>query len=279
MSVSKMVLVVSMLCVFVTAASAQTLRVNADRTTLRDKPSTDGAAVAGLVKGDELTSIEKAGSWYRVRVKSSGVEGFVNALLVDIVGAAAPAAPSPTAPASLPPPAAPVSRPLPTTPPAQAAAPTPAATDRNYFIRVHAGLLTGYGNAGLGFGGGVGMRPFDNEKMEIAVDGLYGRTSQAYLNDSFSTSVLAVSGNFLYNFQTASQKFTPYAGAGLVMSRASVSEAVFGVSYSVSGTYTSLQVLGGIEKPLNDKRAFRAEIRSGFASFGGSLLLLAGLSF
>ena len=61
MSVSKMVLVVSMLCVFVTAASAQTLRVNADRTTLRDKPSTDGAAVASLVKGDELTSIEKAG--------------------------------------------------------------------------------------------------------------------------------------------------------------------------------------------------------------------------
>lgn len=282
MSVRKMVLVVLMVCVSVAAASAQTLRVNADRTTLRDKPSTDGGAVASLVKGDELTVVERAGTWYRVRVRSTGAEGFVNALLVDVVGAAAPAVPAPAAPAPAPPAPPPPTASAPAVPPAQAASTTPASpgADRNYLIRIHAGLLTGYGNAGLGLGGGVGLRPFDNEKMEVTIDALYGRTSQGYLGDNYSTSVLGVSGNFVYNFQPPGQSFTPFAGAGLVMSRASVSsDSLLGYDFSVSGTYTALQLLGGIEKPLNDKRAFRAELRSGFASFGGSLLLLAGLSF
>lgn len=281
MSVSKIVLVLSMLCVFATAASAQSLRVNADRTTLRDKPATDGAAVAGLVKGDELTAIEKSGSWYRVRVKSSGVEGFVNSLLVDVVAGTPSATPAPTAPASPPPPAAAVSRPSPASPPEQIAVAAPAAaggSDRKYFIRLQLGLLTGYGNAGLGFGGAVAMRPFTSDKMEITVDGLYGRTGESVSNVSYGTSVLAISGNFIYNFQT-SQSFTPYAGAGLVVSSASGDASVLGYNYTYFGTTTSLQVLGGIEKPLNDKRAFRVELRSGFASFGSSLMLMGGLSF
>ena len=263
------------------AASAQTLRVSADRTSLRDKPSTDGVAVASLVKGDELSVIERAGSWYRVRVRSTGAEGFVNSLLVDVVsgGVAVSPAPSPTPSSAATPPELPRPTPAPSAAPLQGSSSSAPASDRKHMIRVFGGLLTGYGDMGFAGGGGVGMKPFDNDQMEVAIDGLYGRSSQVYLDDSYSTSVLAFSGNFLYNFQPASQSFSPFAGGGLVISRASIGSSFFGDETLLSGTFTSLQLIGGIEKPLSDRRAFRAEIRTGFASFGGSLLLLGGLSF
>lgn len=71
--------------VSVVAASAQTLRVTADRTNLRDKPATEGKIVAVASKGDELEVLAKSGSWYRARLRSTGAEGYINELVVEIV--------------------------------------------------------------------------------------------------------------------------------------------------------------------------------------------------
>ena len=57
-------------------ASAQTLRVTADRTNVRDKASTDGGIVVAVVKGDELGDDRRHP--YHVRVKATG--SYVNAL-------------------------------------------------------------------------------------------------------------------------------------------------------------------------------------------------------
>src|SRR5262245_59771638 len=104
------------------AASAQTLRVTADRTNLRDKASTDGAIVAALTAGEELEDIDQSGAWYHVRVKSSGRQGYVSSLVVQVVPGTAPAAaPRPAGGAA----AAPAPTPTPT--PAPAPAPAPAA--------------------------------------------------------------------------------------------------------------------------------------------------------
>ena len=109
----KLLLVVLFMSV-AAAASAQTLRVTADRTNLRDKASTDGAIVVALSMGEELEVINQTGTWYHVKVKSSGKEGYVSSLVVQVVpgtasgGGARPAtAPAPTpAPTPAPRPAA-----------------------------------------------------------------------------------------------------------------------------------------------------------------------------
>ena len=85
---------------FAAAASAQTLRVTADRTNVRDKASTDGSIVVAVSKGDELEVLDRSGNWYHVRVKSSGAQGYVNALVVEVAQGAAGAASPATSPAS-----------------------------------------------------------------------------------------------------------------------------------------------------------------------------------
>lgn len=76
-------------CCFIAAmgvnafAQGAVVRVTAERTSLRDKPATDGVAVAALVKGDELELMEESGTWYHVRINASGKEGYVHSLLVE----------------------------------------------------------------------------------------------------------------------------------------------------------------------------------------------------
>jgi len=86
-------------------AAAQSLRVSVDRTSLRDRPATDGAMVVTVEKGVDLQLLERAGAWFRVRVTATGAEGYVHSLMVENVGAAsapaasvAPVAPAPVAP-------------------------------------------------------------------------------------------------------------------------------------------------------------------------------------
>jgi hypothetical protein len=97
------------------AAHAQTLRVTAERTNLRDKPAANGAIVGSVVKGDELSVVDRSGTWYRVRT-ASGQEGYVSSLLVEVVAASA----APTAPAA--------AAAAPSAVPPRAAPPVPAAT-------------------------------------------------------------------------------------------------------------------------------------------------------
>lgn len=94
-------------------AQAATLRVTADRTSLRDKAATDGAVIATVVKDEVLQVLEASGPWFKVKVQSTGREGYVHSLFVERVGAAA-AAPEPVRPA----PAAPAAAaPAPVAPP------------------------------------------------------------------------------------------------------------------------------------------------------------------
>ena len=141
---------------FAAAASAQTVRVTADRTNLRDKASTDGAIVVALSMGDELDVIDQSGTWYHVRVKSSGKEGYVSTLVVQVVPGTAPAA----RPAGATTPA-PAPRPAPTAAPAARAAQTPAAASSGGGEGFGVGYtdvgpvigLGGIAGAGIGFGG------------------------------------------------------------------------------------------------------------------------------
>jgi hypothetical protein len=100
-------------CLFLTSPvfaqggqAPQALVVNADRVNLRDKPSTAGAVVVVLSKGDALEVVETSGTWYRVRVKSSGKTGYVsNSFVQPAAGAPAAATGRAETPAT-PPPAA-----------------------------------------------------------------------------------------------------------------------------------------------------------------------------
>lgn len=277
-------------------ASAQTLRVTADRTNLRDRPATDGAIVAPLAKGDELEVVEKSGTWYRVRVKSTGAQGYVNSLVVEVTQAAAspaPASPPPPPPAPVPPP-----RPAASAQPAAIAkgggSTAAAGGDRNYFIRVFGGLWSGGQTTGAGFGGGVAGRPFGNDQIEVQGDFAYARQGVNQIvvaGDVFQGTditdlgarLFQGSGTLLYNFKLSSQTFTPFAGLGLEYAdeafvftdRYSTRDRDFIQRATVGFSGISLQAVAGIEKPISDKRAFRGELRA----TAHGVLLLGGLSF
>lgn len=267
MGVRKLLLVMSLLAWTVCAADAQTLRVTADRTNLRDKPSTDGAIIGSLVKGDELVVVERAGTWYRVRAKN-GTEGYVSSLLVEVTAAAAatPLSPAP-APAAAPSPVAPPPAPAPVRlPPATtplAAQPTPIQSgqksDRTAFFRAMGGWLTASGESAFGAGVGAGLRPFGNDQVEIAVDGLIFRID--------GESGLTGSGAVLYNFRLPDQSFTPYVGAGVTIAKGG------------GETDGGFHLAAGLEKPISDRYAIRFEARNVFVSRQNVLMLLAGLSF
>jgi hypothetical protein len=284
-------------------ASAQTLRVIADRTNVRDKASTDGAIVVAVSKGDELDALDKTGTWYHVRIRSTGEQGFVSALVVEPVHPATPAAPSAAVAA---PPSAPATQSPPTTPPApatqqpgtQSRAPSPVTSllvgDRNYSIRVFGGLWSGFSTTGFGGGAGFAFRPFSLRELELEVDGGFAHQSLGngyaypYAGGTYGVSstglnLIQGSGNVLYNIKL-NQSFTVFAGGGLEYSHESASSPatvtvpgigvipVAGGSYGFNGL--GFQGIGGIEKPISEKRAVRVELRA-----GNGVLVLGGLSF
>lgn len=154
----RLTLVILLALIVSVPASAQTLRVTAERTNLRDQPSTSGAVVAAVARGDELEVLERAGSWYRVRVRSTGREGYVSSLLVEMVGGAAAApAPAPSA-APAPPPAAEPAAPAP-------AAPAPAPTsDMTDLSQASASASSGSGFQ-IGIKGGWQMATIDIQAL------------------------------------------------------------------------------------------------------------------
>jgi SH3 domain-containing protein len=76
-------LVVFALVAAAPTAQTQTVRVNVDVAPLRVSASTSGRVVATLNRGIELEVLETVGAWYRVRVKTSGVEGYVSNSVVE----------------------------------------------------------------------------------------------------------------------------------------------------------------------------------------------------
>lgn len=100
-------------------AAAQTLRVSASTTNLRAKPAADAPIVATLAQGAELDAIGQDGQWHLVRVRASGVEGYVHNLVVEsVAGGQRPANVAAPAAAQAAPPAPP--RPTPVAAPEQA---------------------------------------------------------------------------------------------------------------------------------------------------------------
>lgn len=146
------------------------------------------------------------------------------------------------------------------------------------------GILTGYGDLGFIVTGGVGgMHLFGPEKVELAVEGFVGRAGSAYLSQNYSTTLFGGSGTVFYNFD--GDTFRPFVGGGLTLTvaRTSVDFDInlpgYEDQFGYTGSSLGLHVAGGVEKPLSDRRAFRMELRSGYYNYGGTLLLLGGLSF
>src|ERR1700682_3089295 len=76
-------------------AQTQTLRVNVGLAPLRVSASTSGRSTATLNRCAELEVFETVGAWYRVRVKTSGVEGYVSNSVVEAVAGLTPASAAP----------------------------------------------------------------------------------------------------------------------------------------------------------------------------------------
>lgn len=246
--------------------SAQTARVTADRAAVRARPASSGAIVATVTATAELDVLEVAGTWLRVRVRATGVEGFIPAAFVQQTEAA-PSSPPGQAPET-----------GQTGAPAAAAVP-PARTGayRGFLVRAFAGLWSAGGGTGLQAGGGFAVTPFSNQVLELAVDAAVVRVSE--------TNSITGSGDVIYNFVLPTQKFTPFAGAGVTFlhtPQQTLVVDVFDSSIEVfvgGGTNVALQLLGGIELPLDDRRALRGELRLQFLPGATSMALLGAVSF
>ncbi len=88
------------LLVAVAPALAAELRVVAAKANVRALAGTTSASVAVLDRGAVVQELFRVGEWYRVRIPSSGIEGYIHQSLVEAVAkgpaAAPPAAPSTT---------------------------------------------------------------------------------------------------------------------------------------------------------------------------------------
>jgi hypothetical protein len=73
-------LVIFLLGLSITAASADNLYVQSDKAMLTATPSFTAAKIATLKKGDELTVIQEQNGWYHVRIE--GESGWIPRLLV-----------------------------------------------------------------------------------------------------------------------------------------------------------------------------------------------------
>jgi hypothetical protein len=101
-------------------------------------------------------------------------------------------------------------------------------------------------------------------------------------NVSGSGNAYVFSGNYLYNFERPGTKVSPFAGAGLGLAYVSgrASGLIDGQSFVVSASTAEagLQLLGGVQVPINGRRAFRGELRVGLYS-GTVVSVLGGLAF
>jgi hypothetical protein len=271
------------------APQQQRARVIADRASVREQAKAGSAIVATVARDTELDVIATDGAWMRVRVRATGVEGFVPASFVQIATATdapgASAAPDATSGASN---GAAASTPA--TQPTQPTQPTPApglkpsgvvTSNRTFQARVFGGPWH-TGATGFQVGVGVGITPFSNPAWEISADGSFYRIAQ--------TNLFGGSVNGIFNIVLPSGAYTPFAGGGLavVHERGYVIDldpyGLYGdygdYEYEIGGsTNVGFQLLGGVDFPFTDRRAFRGELRIQFLPTGTSVAVLAGLSF
>jgi len=123
---------------------------------------------------------------------------------------------------------------------------------RNYTPRAFIGITSGEGDTGLILGGGVSMRPFRKKKHEIQFNADYQRV--------FDENGFGIDIDYYYNFTGRLGDFTPYAGAGIV------------VTDIASNTETGLQIGGGIRRPLRSFKEFFIELLIVLADYNPLLI-------
>ncbi len=264
---------------------AQTLSVTADKVNLREKPTTDSAIVATFERGTELTVIETAGSWYKVRDKVSGKEGYVHRLTVKVIGGSAAPAP-PAAPAAAAPrtPARVAPRPAP--PPGRLSSAAASSEEKSTSIVPMLGFINGGGTSTWVIGAGVGFKPFSNPAIRVQADVLYHRFSASapagFANDLKMTANafwFSANGHYLFGGET----IRPYVGAGIALGYASIGCSGSLCSSLPSGSLSSstdfgFQGMGGVDYPMGSV-TLRGEARIIIISGETSFALLGGVKF
>ena len=127
-----------------------------------------------------------------------------------------------------------------------------AASTRTYTPRAFIGITSGEGDTGLILGGGVSTRPFRRKKHEIQFNADYQRV--------FDENGFGIDIDYYYNFTGRLGDFTPYAGAGIV------------VTDIASETETGLQIGGGIRRPLRSFKEFFIELLIVLADYNPLLI-------
>jgi len=113
------------------------------------------------------------------------------------------------------------------------------------------------GETGFMIGGGLGLRPFNNKKVEVATDLSFVRYS--------GTNGAYFSGNGLYHFSTNEPNFKPFAGAGL------------GLLNAGGNTSARFQIAGGAEFNAAKKHPIRPEIRFIFTEGDVTTILMVSI--
>lgn len=173
------------------------LRVTAERTSVRERPATDGIVVATVERGTTLQLLEESGSWFRVRVQGSSQEGFVYNQFVSRVQGSATASPAP-------------------------ATPSASGTSANAGRQTSGLPVTGgpapLENRKLGaglMGSGYGFVP----SIRYWFDGKKGAEANFWFDRYLGYTVYAVSPSLLIRFKepkvTESVTFYPYLGGGI----------------------------------------------------------------
>ena len=124
-------------------------------------------------------------------------------------------------------------------------------------LRVLAGGVFCCSEAGFILGGGVGARPFNNKKVEIAADVSFLRLA--------GENGFYLSGNGLYHFSTSEPNFSPFAGAGLAVGQ------LFG------DVEVRFQIAGGVVIRADGPNPIRPEIRFIFTEGDVTTMLLVSI--
>jgi opacity protein-like surface antigen len=247
-------------------AQTQTVRVRVDRANLRVSATQDGRVVAVVERGAELDVLETVGLYYRVKVRATGVEGFISNGSVDVVASpttpAAPPAPAP-APTTAPPPAA--ATPPPQTAPRPSVAPS--SSERKFGVRAFFGAdvnsmaaqksfeaVLGTSRVN-GFGGGADVI-FGNAFVRGAVSRVSKSGNRAFVfnGETFSLGIplqltmtpIEIGGG--WRFASGSEaRVTPYAGAGVLFLMYKETSSFAQAGDDVSQNGRGFTAFGGVE--------------------------------
>jgi hypothetical protein len=137
------------------------------------------------------------------------------------------------------------------------AAPAARQGDTTIEWRGQVGGLFWSSEAGFFFGAGLGMRPFNNKKIEIVGD-------LSFLRFNGHNGVY-FSGNGLYHFDTNEPNFKPFAGGGLAILNAG------------GDTEARFQIAGGVEFNAAKRHPIRPELRIIFTEGDVATALLVSI--